>query len=142
MNVLITPQEAAVQYQRFEDFIAMVRVAGPGAKLGKFDLTDAYRHMLVHPDNWPLLGIHVTDGPKCEFYIETMLPFDHRLVPKISTAFSDVLVWVVQKFALAQLAAQASASWTSMRFELHGTSPDLRDRRRRRKVQLPGFSIY
>ncbi len=62
--MLITPQEAAVQYQKFEDFIAMIRVAGLAAELGMFDLTEAYKHVLVHSDYWHLLGIHVGDGSK------------------------------------------------------------------------------
>ncbi len=41
----------------------MVRAAGPAAELGKFNLTDAYKHVLVHPDYWPLLETHVGDGP-------------------------------------------------------------------------------
>ncbi len=102
-NALVTPQEAAVQYQKFEDFIAMVRAAGPVAELGKFDLTDAYKHVLVHPDFWHMLGIHVGDGPNREFYVETTLPFGHRLAPKIFTAFSDALVWVAQQFGAKTL---------------------------------------
>ncbi len=50
MNALVSPQETAFQYQKFEHFIGMVRAARPGAELGKFDLTDAYKHVLVHPD--------------------------------------------------------------------------------------------
>ncbi len=103
VNALVTPQEAAVQYQKFEDIITMVRAAGPAAELGKFDLTDAYKHVLVHPDYWHMLGIHVGDGPRHEFYVETTLPFGHRLAPKIFTAFSDALVWVAQKFGAGAL---------------------------------------
>ncbi len=90
----MTPQEAAVQYQKFKDIITMVRAARPAAELGRFNLTDAYKHMLVHPDYWHMLGIHVGDGPKRKFYVKTMLPFGHRLAPRIFTAFSDALVWV------------------------------------------------
>ncbi len=75
----------------------MIRAAGPGAELGKFDLIDAYKHVLVHPDFWHLLGIHVDDGSEREFYIEMTLPFGHRLAPKIFTAYLDALVWIAQK---------------------------------------------
>ncbi len=77
MNALVSPDEAAVQYQKFEDFLNMVWAAGPGAELGKIDLTDAYKHVLVHPDSWHMLGIHVGEGEDCEFYVETTLPFGH-----------------------------------------------------------------
>ncbi len=90
--MLVTPQ--AVQYQKFEDFIAMVRAARPAAELGKFYLTNAHKHVLVHPDFWHMLGTHVGDGPNWEFYAEMTLPFGHCLAPKIFTAFSDALVWV------------------------------------------------
>ncbi len=33
LNALISREEAAIQYQRFEDFIGMVRRAGHGAEL-------------------------------------------------------------------------------------------------------------
>ncbi len=81
----------------------MVRAASPGAELGKIDLTDAYKHVLVHPDFWHLLGIHVGDGEDHEFYIETTLSFGHRLALKIFTAFSDVLIWVACKFGAERL---------------------------------------
>ncbi len=76
----------------------MVRAAGPGAELGKIDLTDAYKHVLVHPDFWHFLGIHIGEGKDHEFYVKTTLPFSHRLAPMIFTAFSDALVWVARKF--------------------------------------------
>ncbi len=63
VNAIISPEEAGVQYQRFEEFIGMVRRAGHRAELGKFDLMDAYKYVLVHPDYWPLLSIHVGSGP-------------------------------------------------------------------------------
>ncbi len=103
VKLLITPQEVAVQYQKFENIITIVRAAGPAAELRKFDLTDAYEHVLVHPDYWHMLGIHAGDGPKRKFYIETTLPFGHRLAPKIFTAFSDALVWVARKLGVKAL---------------------------------------
>ncbi len=103
MNVLINPGEGAIQYQRFEDFIGMVRRAGHGAELGKFDLTDAYKYVLVHLDYWPLLGIHVGSGPSQEYYVETTLPFGHRLASMIFTAFSDTLVWIMSEFGTGLL---------------------------------------
>ncbi len=77
VNALVSPSEAVVQYQWFEDVIAMVRAAGPAAELGKFDLMDAYKHVLVHPHYWHLLGIHLGYGQDRIFYVETMLPFGH-----------------------------------------------------------------
>ncbi len=49
------------------------------------------------------MGIHVGDGPKREFCIETMLLFRHHLAPKIITAFSDALMWVARKFGAEAL---------------------------------------
>ncbi len=53
----------------------MVHAAGPGA--GTVDDRDAYKHVLVHPDFWHMLGIHVGEGEDHEFYVETTLPFGH-----------------------------------------------------------------
>ncbi len=103
VNALISPEEAAVQYQRFEDFIGMVRRASHEAELGKFNLTDLYKFVLVHPDYWPRLGIHVGSGPSWEYYIETTLPFSRRLAPKIFTTFSDTLVWITHEYGAGPL---------------------------------------
>ncbi len=62
-----------------------------------------YKHVLVHPDFWHMLGIHVGEGQDREVYAETTLPFGHRLAPKIFTAFSDALVWIARKFGTERL---------------------------------------
>ncbi len=102
VNVLVSVEDATVQYQKFDDFLSMVRAAGPAAELGKIGLTDGCKHVLVNPDFWHMLGIHVGDGTDREFYIETTLPFGHRLAPKIFSTFSDP-VWVAREFGAGLL---------------------------------------
>ncbi len=97
VNSLIAPEEARVVYQRFEEFVSMVREAGPNAELGKFDLHDAYKYVLVHPDFWPRLGIHVGEGKERRYFVEATLPFGHRLAPKIFTEFAKGVHWIAQK---------------------------------------------
>ncbi len=66
---LVSPEEAVVQHQKFEDFLSMVQAAGPGAELGKIDLTDVYKYVLLHLDFWYMLGIHVREGKDRELYV-------------------------------------------------------------------------
>ncbi len=43
------------------------------------------------------------NGSEQEFYVEMILPFGHRHVPKIFIAYSDALVWIAQKLGAGKL---------------------------------------
>ncbi len=62
VNSLISSEEAWVSYQKFDEFVDRVRLAGRGAELGKFDLADTYKSVLVDPAFWHLLGLHTDEA--------------------------------------------------------------------------------
>ena len=59
--------------------------------MAKLDLKDAYRVVLVHPQDRPLLGMQWRDG----IFIDTALPFGLRSAPKVFSAIADGLMWMV-----------------------------------------------
>ncbi len=63
--------------------LAIIGRAGRGAELAKMDIADAYKHVIVHPDFWHLLGIHIGDKDRKEFFVEATLPFGHRAACQI-----------------------------------------------------------
>ncbi len=78
VNSLVSPEEARVSYQKFDEFVDQVRHAGRGDELGKFDLADAYKSVLVDPIFWHLLGLHADEpaGGR-QFFMDVSLPFGH-----------------------------------------------------------------
>ena len=69
----------------------MVLRQGKGAELAKLDIASAYRIMLVHRDDRPLLGMKW----KGSLYVYTVLPFGLRSAPKVFTALADALEWIL-----------------------------------------------
>ena len=65
---------------------------GRGALLAKLDVKSAYRLILVHPLDRPLLGIEWQGS----VYVDGMLPFGLHSAPKIFTAIVDVLEWILR----------------------------------------------
>ncbi len=58
--------------------------------MSKLDLADAYKHILVHPDYWDLLGCTwsytVTDSRiRTEYFVDLTLPFGLHSSAKLFT---------------------------------------------------------
>ena len=66
---------------------------GRGTQLPELDLASAFLHILVHPDDWKLLGStwhDITDDSNLakSFYVSIVLPFDLTSSPKLFTDFA------------------------------------------------------
>ena len=59
--------------------------------MAKTDLSSAYRHVPVHPDDQHLLGIEWNGVA----YIDKALPFGLRSAPKLFSAVADSLAWAL-----------------------------------------------
>ena len=64
---------------------------GPGTQLAKIDIAHAFRNVPIHPSNRHLLGMQWGD----RVFIDTTLPFGLRSSPKIFSAISDALEWIL-----------------------------------------------
>ena len=82
-----------MRYASILDSAALVRQLDQGTVLAKIDLLHAYRHIPVHPDDHPLLGIKSGQ----DTFVDTALPFGLRSALKIFSAFADALAGVMWK---------------------------------------------
>ena len=86
INDGINSDLTSLTYPRVDNAIALINSAGLMVKL---DLSAAYRHVPVHPDDQGLLAIR-WGGAR---YLDTALPFGLCSAPKIFTAMADGLSW-------------------------------------------------
>ena len=63
-----------------DDIAQSVIHFGPGALLAKYDVKSAYRQVLVHPEDRPLLSMCWQGS----YYVNTTLPFGLRSAPQYS----------------------------------------------------------
>lgn len=91
VNDGICPALCSLEYASVEQAAKLVKRAGPGALMAKLDLSSAYRHVPVHPDDSHLLGFEWRGA----VYVDRALPFGLRSAPKVFTAVADGLAWAM-----------------------------------------------
>ena len=91
-------------YQTIREAAALIR---PQDYLAKVDLASAYRSVKIHPDDYPLTGLHWTfqgdDGPT--YISDTRLPFGAKKSSGIFSALTQVVRHIVEKQGLVRLVA-------------------------------------
>lgn len=92
VNDAISPDCCHMQYASVLQAAQVIQQLGIGTQLAKLDLQNAYRMVPVHSDDHQLLGLRWGQ----EVYIDTALPFGLRSAPKIFSALSDALAWILQ----------------------------------------------
>ena len=73
-----------------------IQTLGRATILIKMDLESAYRQVLVHPDDHPLLGISWNG----QMYVDRTLPFCLRSAP---SAVADMMAWALQQAGIEHL---------------------------------------
>ena len=93
VNDYISAEDSSVHYISFDYVAQKVLNYGVGATMAKLDISDAYKHILVRPDDWDLLGCTWTDPHtgSIEYYIDLTLPFGLRSSAKLFTEFAYAL---------------------------------------------------
>ena len=89
-NQLIADNWAAVQYASFDHALSLVAKIGPGARMGKQDVSDAFKILPVRPSDYPLLGFQFDNN----FYYETVLPFGCRSSCLFFERFATFVEWI------------------------------------------------
>ena len=63
--------------------------------MSKLDLSDAFRHILVHPDDWGLLGstwpVEINGTTQLAYFYDAFLPFGLRSSPALFLRFADTM---------------------------------------------------
>jgi len=80
-------------FDSIDEAIHVMRTVGKGCWFVKVDLEAAYRHLKVHPADWPLLGM-LFDGL---VFIDAFLPFGASSAPAIFNDFADALAWACRR---------------------------------------------
>lgn len=91
VNDGVAKELSSLRYASVDDAARIVSQMGPGTQLAKIDIAHAYRNVPVHPDDRYLLGMQWEN----HIYIDTALPFGLRSAPKIFSAISDTLEWIL-----------------------------------------------
>ena len=79
VNLYISKEVSSVNYINVDNAASMIRECGLNCDQIKLDLADAYRQIVVRPDEWFLLGTTLEqDDGNLAYYIDTRLPFGLR----------------------------------------------------------------
>ena len=92
VNDPIAPDRCHMRYSSVWEAAQIIQQLGVGTQLAKLDLHNAYRMVPVHSDDHCLLGVRWGN----EVFVDTALPFGLRSAPKIFSAMSDALAWILQ----------------------------------------------
>ena len=87
VNDGVEPDMCSLPYASVDDASAMIVRLDQGVKLAKLDIVSAYRIVLIHPEDRPLLRMM----GRGSVYVDTALPFGLRSAPKVFTALADAL---------------------------------------------------
>lgn len=103
VNDGIDPDQCSLQYMTVDDVARACDSYRPGiAHMAKLDLKDAFKHIVVRPSDWHLLGSvwdpaqFGLEGEK-EYYFSTVLEFGCRSSPKLFDMFADALNYIMTK---------------------------------------------
>lgn len=91
VNDAIDPSLCSLSYISVDQAASVAMQLGRGSLLAKIDIKSAYRLIPVHPYDRKFLGMLWEQ----ELYVDCMLPFGLRSVPKIFSSVADALEWCV-----------------------------------------------
>jgi len=99
VNDFIPVERFHCQYDTLDRAISLLKQAGHGAMMAKLDLSDAYQHILVCPEDWELLSstwpIYVNGELTTGYFVNLLLPFGARSVPAQFLRYADALNFIM-----------------------------------------------
>ena len=97
VNDHISSELFSLQYMSVDDVANIIKDIGRGALLAKLDLSDAFHHILVRPEDWELLGSTWKDKTGLtQYYVSAVLPFGLRSSPKLFNDFAQAAQFIMQ----------------------------------------------
>ena len=102
VNDHIDPDLYCCIYASFNQVVSLIKKQGVGTLMAKLDLADAFKHILVHPEDWPFLcsswDTTQADGLVLrQYYVNLFLPFGLCSSPAIFNHYANALefaMWV------------------------------------------------
>ena len=92
VNSHIDPVLCSVAYISVDNAVSALKLRGTGALMSKVDLRDAYKNIVVRPEDWHHLGSSwVNDDGATEFYVDHVLPFGMRSSAMLFDLFASGL---------------------------------------------------
>ena len=84
---------ASVRYSNFDNAVAIIKILGQGALLGKLDVKSAFRLLRIYPGDFSLLGIKLGES----YYIDKMAPMGLKISCAAWEAFAKFLNWSIKQ---------------------------------------------
>ena len=98
VNSCIPDDECTLHYISIDAAVSMVKKYGIGSNISKLDLEDAFKCIIVRPEDWDLLGsVWCDDNNIKHYYVDTVLTFGLRSSPRRFNDFADALQYVMLK---------------------------------------------
>ena len=91
VNSGIPKENSTVEYQNIETVIELVQFYGRNCLMAKTDIEDAFRNLIIHPEDHHLLGLQ-WEG---KFYYDTCLPMGCSSSCQLFEKFSSSLQWIL-----------------------------------------------
>ena len=96
VNDHIDPDLYRCVYASFDQAVSLVKKHGVGVLMAKLDLADAFKHILVRPEDWPLLcsswdTVQADGSVLRQYYVDLFLPFGLCSSPAIFNHYADAL---------------------------------------------------
>ena len=91
VNDAIPKTLCLVAYSSVDQAVGLACALGRGCLMAKLDLKEAYRAVPVHPFDQCFLGVRW----KGVTYIDRVLPFGLRSAPKLFSALTDAMMWIL-----------------------------------------------
>ena len=98
VNSGIPKGKCSVQYPSFDEAVNLCLNEGVNCKLGKSDMSSAFRHVPMAKDQWWLLvmmAMHPLTR-KIFYFVDKCLPFGASISCAIFQAISDAIAWIVK----------------------------------------------
>ena len=100
VNEYIDASKCSVKYVTVHDAVEMIKKHGRNSLMAKVDMEDAYKHIVVNPNSWHLLGScydHVQpDGSRMtKYYCDMVLPFGCKSSAALFNCFANGLEYIV-----------------------------------------------
>ena len=90
LNNLISKEDFSLKYVKFDDALDVIKKFGPGCKLSKSDICDAFKIMPLRSDLVRFYGVKFQD----KYFFFTKLVFGCRSSPKIFNMLSEAINYI------------------------------------------------